>query len=146
MDKQMYVHRTMPRVAAPMAILFLAGAAGAQTTGPAGAQTKAPALTQAVPPPAAPEPSTAERVARFRAHGDSRHRRVVPLREALRIAAQKGPDVAAARAQAAVGRGHRGVVPLREALRIEAQKGQDVAAAGAQAAVVGVSVERAYTA
>ncbi|HVI23904.1 MAG TPA: hypothetical protein VM691_10490, partial [Myxococcales bacterium] len=84
----------MPRVAALMAILFLAGAAGAQT--------KAPALTQAVPPPAAPEPSTAERVARFRAQVDSRHRRVVPLREALRIAAQKGPDVAAARAQAAV--------------------------------------------
>ncbi|MFL5395384.1 MAG: TolC family protein, partial [Myxococcales bacterium] len=95
-------HRTMPRVAAPMAILFLAGAAGAQSTGPAGAQTKAPALTQAVPPPAAPERSTAERVARFRAQVDSRQRRVVPLREALRIAAQKGPDVAAARAQAAV--------------------------------------------
>jgi len=90
----MHAYLTMPRIGAAMAALFLSGAAGAQT--------KAPALTQSVPPPPAPDRSATEKVAKFRAQVDSRQRRVVPLREALRIAAEKGPDVAAARAQAAV--------------------------------------------
>jgi outer membrane protein len=83
-----------PRAVVATAIRVLGGAALAQT---------APAMPSPLPvAPADPNAAQRENIERFRAQQASRQRRVVSLKEALQIAATKGPEVAAARAQASV--------------------------------------------